>query len=191
MRLELFCRRLKTRLFRLPYGRGRPEFCAAGGRLGLCLIARSELAGAPQIDNFRHGGDPRLFLPEGVDGHDLSRPSATFSGVLSGVFGVSTARGPAGAAGFIGEGGPARGVFAAGASIAGLGAAAAPGSAGVALASLATRGSSLKPNGTDGSLKPVIESKGTVSRSGLREKLRLTSNASWVDRRDPRTRAAG
>ena len=35
------------------------------------------------------------------------------------------------------------------------------------------RGSSLKPNGTDGSVKPVIESKGTINRSGLREKLRF------------------
>ncbi len=39
----------------------------------------------------------------------------------------------------------------------------------------AMRGSSLKPNGTEGSLKPVMASNGTVSRSGLREKLRLTS----------------
>ena len=41
-----------------------------------------------------------------------------------------------------------------------------------------TRGSSLNPNGTDGSVNPVIESNGTVNRSGLREKFRLTSNAS-------------
>ena len=53
------------------------------------------------------------------------------------------------------------------------------GSAGCSL----TRGSSLKPNGTDGSVKPVIASNGTVSRSGLREKLRLTSKASWVTAR--------
>ena len=46
-----------------------------------------------------------------------------------------------------------------------------------------TRGSSLNPNGTDGSVKPVIESNGTVNRSGLREKLRLTSNASSVTTR--------
>src|SRR5271169_3018054 len=50
-------------------------------------------------------------------------------------------------------------------------------------ASSVARGSRLKPNGTDGSVKPVIESKGTTSRSGLREKLRLTSNASWVTTR--------
>src|SRR5271168_5551550 len=46
-----------------------------------------------------------------------------------------------------------------------------------------TRGSSLKPNGTDGSEKPVIESNGTTNRSGLREKWRLTSKASWVTTR--------
>src|SRR5271163_331462 len=45
------------------------------------------------------------------------------------------------------------------------------------------RGSSLKPNGTDGSVKPVIESNGTTNRSALREKLRFTSNASWVTTR--------
>src|SRR5271169_6085056 len=50
-------------------------------------------------------------------------------------------------------------------------------------ASSVARGSSLKPNGTDGSVKPVIESKGTINRSGLREKLRFTSNASWVTTR--------
>ena len=35
----------------------------------------------------------------------------------------------------------------------------------------------------DGSVKPVIESNGTVSRSGLREKLRLTSKASSLTTR--------
>ncbi len=55
------------------------------------------------------------------------------------------------------------------------------GGAGALAGSVAARGSSLKPNGTEGSLKPVMESNGIVSRSGLREKLRLTEKASLVD----------
>ena len=54
---------------------------------------------------------------------------------------------------------------------------------GASLAVSGTRGSSLNPKGTEGSVNPVIESNGTINRSGLREKLRLTSNASWVTAR--------
>ena len=144
-----------------PLRRGHPEQDLVLGGLGLLAPPLFAFPLAAQIDDIPHRRFRRYFLRKASIETTFPGPSAGFS---------------AGTTGFAAEGGglaEAAGSWGSGRSVAGFGRG----------ASSLIRGSSLNPNGTDGSEKPVIASNGTVRRSGLREKLRLTSKASCVTTR--------
>jgi hypothetical protein len=155
---------------------------AIGRRGGVSLIAAALLAGAAEVDDLAQASASIHFLLRNAS------IETTFAGSASRDRSAFFAAGSAD--------------LADAAAVAFVGAAGAPGSvlraasrgAGAFAGSVAARGSSLKPKGTDGSLKPVMESNGIVSRSGLREKFRLTAKASFVTSRSlprgPRTHAA-
>src|SRR5271165_4511749 len=138
-------------------------------RDGFLALALFSLSRAAQIDDFAQASLCYFLRKASIDTTFASPAgSAGFSARCADFAAATGWAGGFAGAGFAGAGGDVCCLAVAGAGLA---------------AGSATRGSSLKPNGTDGSVKPVIESKGTVSRSGLREKLRLTSNPSWVTTR--------
>jgi hypothetical protein len=145
---------------------------AMGDAIGRCggflLGAAALLAGAAEVDEDAQGGTRIHFLRN-------ASIETTFVASASRARSVFLAAGSAALTAAAAPDFVVAGAAAAGAS--GLRAATRAGAGGLA-GSVTARGSSLKPNGTDGSLNPVIESKGMVNRSGLREKLRLTEKAS-------------
>ena len=139
-------------------------------RLRLAPLAFLQLSRSTQIDDLSQRSRPRLFLAEGVDRHDF-RFAARLGGLLRALRRFRAGRG-------LGRRFDRRGLCQG-----------RPWSffffqhRREARRRLRHARLELEPERDEGSVKPVIESNGTTNRSGLREKFRLTSKASWVTAR--------